>query len=93
MNIQEAIETYTNSTRTRLLSSDLTVERIELVFKLDQAVEVAKRMASSQSPFSVEITDENMEQLEGEAEEFGDRVSDSWMVRLGQISFLMNYAH
>ena len=93
MNIKDAIKGYRDSSRALLLSYELTPERIGLVFRLDQAVEVAESIDSRESPFTVEITDENMAQLEDEAEDMGDRFSIRWLEMLGQVSLLMNHPY
>lgn len=89
--LQTAIQAYPAARDTLLSNGDLSAEKIALVYKLDQALETAKTMAGHQSPFSVEITSETIDQATDEAEEMDERFSESWLVILGQLALLFNY--
>lgn len=89
--LQAVIQAYPATRNTLLSSCDLSAEKIALVYKLDQALETAKTMAGHQSPFSVEITSETIDQATDEAEEMDERFSESWLRTLGQLSLLFNY--
>lgn len=94
MKLADALNGYKTSTRNLLLTNgELDEKRIELVYKLDQAAKTAEAVLAQESPFSVEITRENIIKIIDEVEEMEDRFRDAWEERVEQFSLLMNYCY
>lgn len=90
----EAINGYKNNARNLLLTNGaLDSARIELVYKLDQAAVTVEHLLNAQTPFTVEITSENLNNIYDQADNMDYRFRDHWLEIVGKITLLMNYSN